>query len=109
MDCLINDNGELLEILQEEKELKKGQSIVPLSNYYDVRNLERYDSSIWSFELEKWIGQGEQRAEPLPPLPTSEDMVIAEMSMSMAQMQAESNQAIAELTTVIAMLQIPMV
>lgn len=46
---------------------------------------------------------------PAPILPTPEEMVITEMSMSMAQMQAESNQAIAELTTVIAMLQIPMV
>ena len=46
---------------------------------------------------------------PTPILPTTEEIVIAEMSMSMAQMQAESNQAIAELTTVIAMLQIPMV
>ena len=109
--CIVNEQGELLEILQEgqEKELEEGQSIVPLSNFYDVLNLERFDSAIWSFEQEKWIGQGEQRPEPLPPQPTPEEMVIAEMSMSMAQMQAESNQSIAELTTVIAMLQIPMV
>ena len=49
---------------------------------------------------------------PIPPspiLPTPEEMVIAEMSISMAQMQAESNQTIAELTTIIAMLQVPMV
>lgn len=46
---------------------------------------------------------------PAPILPTPEEMVIAEMSMSMTQMQAESNQTIAELTTVIAMMQIPMV
>lgn len=47
--------------------------------------------------------------EPIIIPPTSEEIVIAEMSISMAQMQAESNQAIAELTTVISMMQISMV
>ena len=46
---------------------------------------------------------------PTPILPTPEEMVIAEMSISMAQMQVESNQAIAELTTALAMMQVPMV
>ena len=46
---------------------------------------------------------------PTPILPTPAEMVIAEMSMSMVQMQAESNQAIAELTTALAMMQVPMV
>ena len=58
-DCIINEQGELLEILQEgqEKELVEGQFLVPLSNYYDVRNAERFDIAIWSFDLLKWIGQ----------------------------------------------------
>lgn len=46
---------------------------------------------------------------PSPILPTSEEMIIAEMSMSMAQMQSENSQAIAELTTALAMMQIPLV
>ena len=46
---------------------------------------------------------------PLPPEPTAEEMIIAEMSMSMAQMQIENSQAIAELTTALAMMQIPLV
>ena len=69
-NCIINEQGKLLEILQEgqEKELQEGQFLVPLSNYYDVLNLERFEKSIWSFELEKWIGQGEQRPVPEPRL-----------------------------------------
>lgn len=46
---------------------------------------------------------------PAPILPTPEEMVIAEMSMSMAQMQAENNQVIAELSTALAMLQVPLI
>lgn len=65
----------------------------------------KYDTSL----VELTEAEKEILFPPSPILPTPEEMVIAEMSMSMAQMQAESNQAIAELTTVIAMLQIPMV
>lgn len=63
MECIVNEQGELLEILQigQEKELQEGQSIVPLSNFYDVLNLERFEKSIWNFELEKWVGTGKQR------------------------------------------------
>ena len=46
---------------------------------------------------------------PIPPQPTVEEMIIAEMSMSMAQMQIESSQTIAELTTALAMMQVPLV
>ena len=65
----------------------------------------KYDTSL----VELTEAEKEVLFPPAPILPTAEEMIIAEMSMSMAQMQAESNQAIAELTTVIAMLQIPMV
>ena len=58
-NCVINEQGELLEILQEEqeKELQEGQFLVPLSNYYGALNLERYPTAIWSFDLLNWIGQ----------------------------------------------------
>lgn len=73
-NCIVNEQGELIEILQEgqEKELKEGQFLVSLSNFYDVLNLERYENAIWSFGLEKWIGKGEQRPEILP-LPSVEE------------------------------------
>lgn len=65
----------------------------------------KYDAGLVELtEVEKGI-----LFPPAPILPTPEEMVISEMSMSMAQMQAESNQAIAELTTVISMMQISMV
>lgn len=81
---IVNENGELLEILQEEKELEEGQIIVPLSNYYDVLNLGRYPSAIWSFDLKKWIGQGEQR--PIIPQQPSE---IEILKMEQAKANAE--------------------
>lgn len=65
----------------------------------------KYDTSL----VELTESEKEILFPPAPILPTPEEMVIAEMSMSMAQMQAESNQAIAELTTVLAMMQVPMV
>ena len=77
-NCIVNEQGKLLEILQEgqEKELEEGQFLVPLSNYYDVLNAERYDNAIWSFELKKWIGQGEQR--PIIPPQPSETEILKE-------------------------------
>lgn len=79
-NCIVNAQGELLEILQEgqQKELQEGQSVVPLSNYYDVRNIERYDNAIWSFDLEKWIGQGEQRPIVVPELSEIEKLKISQ-------------------------------
>lgn len=78
-EVLINAQGEFLQILYEHPEtLEEGQSIVPLSNYYDVLNEERYDSVIWSFDLLKWIGQGEQRPEILPSPSVEERLKNAE-------------------------------
>lgn len=88
--CIVNEQGEQLEILQEgqEKELKEKQFLVPLSNFYAVLNIERYDGAIWSFEQMKWIGKGEQRPEVIP-VPSeieilkekivTQDMVIEEL------------------------------
>ena len=75
MNVLINEQGELLEILQEEKEPLEGQQIALLSNYYDVFNIDRYDKAIWDFEQNKWVGHGEQRPEPLPPQPTVDEKI----------------------------------
>lgn len=85
------------------------------SNKIDIKNKdgEVVDYEYIDFILYKTAEEVYQEyLNPIPPspiLPTPEEMVIAEMSISMAQMQAESNQAIAELTTIIAMLQVPMV
>ena len=65
----------------------------------------KYDTSL----VELTEAEKEILFPPAPILPTPEEIVIAEMSMSMAQMQVESNQAIAELTTALAMMQVPMV
>lgn len=85
-NCIVNEQGELLEILQEgqEKELQEGQFLVPLSNFYDVLNLERYPNAIWNFELEKWIGQGEQK-----PMPEPQPSEIEILKMEQAKANAE--------------------
>ncbi|WP_352408125.1 hypothetical protein [Acetoanaerobium noterae] len=78
-EVLINAQGEFLQILYEYPEtLEEGQSIVPLSNYYDVLNEERYDMSVWDFAQEKWTGKGEQRPETLPQPNVEERLKMAE-------------------------------
>ena len=84
-NCIVNEQGELLEISQEEKELEEGQHLVPLSNYYDILNLERYDIAIWSFDLLKWVGVGEQR--PIPEIqPTEIEILKMEQAKTNTEM-----------------------
>jgi hypothetical protein len=85
--CLINGQGELLEILQEgqEKEVQEGQFLVSLSNYYDVLNLERYPNAIWDFELKMWIGIGEQRPVVVP-MPSEMDILQAKLNSATEQL-----------------------
>ena len=96
--------------------IQKPQGIfTPNYSYVECLPIKNEDGEVVDYEYIDFILYKtaeevyQEYLNPLPPLPTPEEMVIAEMSMSMAQMQAESNQVIAELTTVIAMLQIPMV
>ena len=100
-DCIVNEQGELLEILQvgQEKELEEGQSIVPLSNYYGILNLERYDSAIWDFELGKWIGQGEQRPEIIPQ-PSEIEILQAKLNSATQQLDFQE-ELIVELATMV--------
>lgn len=78
MNVLINNKGELLEILQEEREPLEGQVIVPLLGYYEVFNIEHYDAAVWDFKLEKWIGFGEPSIPPVPQ-PTEYDILKSEI------------------------------
>ena len=66
MNVFINDKGELLEILQTEKEPQEDESIVLLEGYYEVFNEQRYESAKWNFDLNKWVGVGEQRPIAIP-------------------------------------------
>lgn len=66
MNCLVNDKGEYLEILYEEKEPLENQRIVPLEGYYDVFNVDNYSQAVWDFELNKWIGLGEPNIPHIP-------------------------------------------
>lgn len=56
---LINQNGELLEILQNIIKPEKGQFIVTLDGYYDVFNVQGYKKAKWDFDLNKWVGVGD--------------------------------------------------
>ena len=66
MNVLINDKGEVLEILQTEKEPQENESIVLLDGYYEIFNMERYELAKWDFDLIKWVGVGEQRPIAIP-------------------------------------------
>lgn len=108
--CLVNIKGELLEILQEEKEPQTGAYIVPLDGFYDILNIQKYDQAVWSFEQSKWVGVGEPNIPLIPEPPIDpKDILIAELSISLAETQSQGAQAIAELTEAISMLQIPTV
>lgn len=66
MNCIINDKGELLEILQEEREPVTGEHIVPLDGYYEVFNVEHYNTAVWDFTENKWKGVGKPNIPPEP-------------------------------------------
>ena len=58
--CLINDKGELLEILQSEyvvsEEDKDKKFIVPLKGYYEVFNVCGFNYAKYSFKTKSWQG-----------------------------------------------------
>lgn len=74
---LINDKGELIVILQEVKEPQENEFIVPLDSYYEVFNEQRYDKARWDFNLQQWVGVGEQR--PIEVQPISETQKLWDM------------------------------
>lgn len=88
-NCIVNEQGELLEILQEgqEKDLQEGQFLVPLSNYYDVLNIERYYMSVWDFAQEKWVGQGEQRPIPEPQIKVGLEDYILDLEFRLSMLE----------------------
>jgi len=74
MNVLIDNNGELLEILQTEKEPQEGESIVLLEGYYEIFNEQRYKQAKWNFDLNKWVGLGEQRPVVIPQISEVEEL-----------------------------------
>lgn len=65
-NCIVNEQGELLEILQEEREPQTGEHIVPLDGYYEVFNVQHYSQAVWDFTENKWKGVGEPNIPPEP-------------------------------------------
>ena len=65
--CVVNEQGNLLEILQKDILENECEFKVKLSNYYDVLNGQRYPNAKYDFKLKTFVGVGEQR-----PLPISE-------------------------------------
>lgn len=91
MNCLVNEKGELLEILYEEKELLDGQHVVPLEGYYEVFNTQLYSQAVWDFELKKWKGVGEPNIPPVPQ-PTENEVLKSDIdfqNMIIQEQQAE--------------------
>lgn len=91
MNCLVNDKGEYLEILYLEKEPKAGEHIVPLDGYYEVFNVEHYNTAVWDFEIKKWKGVGEPNVPPIPQ-PTETEVLKSDIdfqNMIIQEQQAE--------------------
>lgn len=57
--CMVNDQGKLLEILQEDREPWEGEFKVPLAGYYERLNDDRYPDAKYDFENKVWVGVGE--------------------------------------------------
>jgi len=53
---LINEKGELLEILQDLKEPQEGEYIVPIEGYYEVFNIQGFKYAKYDFEAQLWEG-----------------------------------------------------
>lgn len=64
--CIVNTNGELLEILQSDREAQEGEFKLPLDGYYEVFNIQRYSQAVWDFTENKWKGVGEPILVPEP-------------------------------------------
>lgn len=87
-------------------EMKPGETLI----YKDVSTaLSMYKPK---FQSETWVETATaeeieaMKPEPLPPAPPSEaELMIAEISVAMAELQLNSQEAIAELTTVLAAMQ----
>lgn len=91
MNCIVNEKGELLEIFQEEKEPQTGEHIVLLDGYYEVFNLEHYNTAVWDFKLKKWKGVGEPSILPVPQ-PTEVEVLKSDIdfqNMIIQEQQAE--------------------
>lgn len=83
MNCLVNSNGEYLEILYEEKEPLEGHSIVPLEGYYDVFNTQLYSQAVWDLKENKWKGVGEPILVPVPVSKSSEVDILKEKNATL--------------------------
>ena len=59
-EVLVNEKGELLEILQEPREIAEGYKdklfIVPLEGYYEVFNAQGYPCAKYDFKSKFWKG-----------------------------------------------------
>lgn len=90
MNCLVNEKGELLEILYEKKEPQGGQIIVPLEGFYDILNVQHYSNAVWDFAENKWVGVGEPN---IPPVPQPTEYEVLRSEIDFGKMVRETQQA----------------
>lgn len=83
--CMVNEQGVLVDIPQVDREPNEGEFKVPLQGYYEKLNEDRYDIAVWSFDLEKWIGQGEQRPI-IPQQPSEIEILQAKLNSATQQL-----------------------
>lgn len=75
-NCIVNKQGEMLEILQNDREIQHDEITVSLVGYYEVFNAQRYNKAIYDFDLKSWVGIGEQ-IQIASNVPTYSDRLLA--------------------------------
>lgn len=85
--CMVNEQGILVDIPQVDREPNEGEFKAPLQGYYERLNEDRYDNAIWSFELEKWIGQGKQRPMPEPQIKVDLEYYILDLEFRLTMIE----------------------
>lgn len=76
--CMVSAQGEMLEILQADREPLEGEFKATTAGYYEVLNEQRYPKAIYDFTAKAWVGVG----EPIPiqsPQPTELDKLKADV------------------------------
>lgn len=86
--CMVNAQGEMLEIIQVDREPLEGEFKVTTVGYYEVLNEQRYSMTIYDFDIKTWVGVGEPIPIPAPE-PTEVDLLKAQLS--------EQNQMVSDL------------
>ena len=72
MNCVVDKFGEFQNTLVDGLVVKTTHFVVPISNLYDVYNIEHFSDARWNFAKKKWEGFGAPNIPPVPQLTETE-------------------------------------